>query len=348
MMFRRSHWLIVAITLTTLSPSKSFAWNAAGHKAIALIAYQECSPEVRAKVVGILRNFERYEEDFKTRMPEELADADPMDVERWHFAQASVWPDLARGFKGDDLRKFHRSTWHYINFPIFLNDKSEKTISKKITVNLDTELTTKMKGSDINAEGKMNIAQALEKSIAKLDGDSSSDASKALFTCWLFHLLGDAHQPLHSSALFSKYCFPRGDKGGNTIRARSGQSFRSSSLHSLWDGMLGRGTKLNDAKQKVYRIRTNEDLVGIGEKAALNVEPISWLSESHNLAKSAVYVPQVLDAVNAAESDRDVKKLKIIVLSDQYFQDGGEVSEKRALEAGFRLAAILNSIFGNK
>jgi len=48
---------------------------------------------------------------------------------------------------------------------------------------------------------------------------------------WLFHLIGDIHQPLHSTALFSTKLFPEGDRGTWGVRAAdhgaTGRSGRS-------------------------------------------------------------------------------------------------------------------------
>ena len=43
---------------------------------------------------------------------------------------------------------------------------------------------------------------------------SNSPDVKAMAYCWLFHLVGDIHQPLHCTALFSAEHFPKGDRGG--------------------------------------------------------------------------------------------------------------------------------------
>ena len=53
------------------------------------------------------------------------------------------------------------------------------------------------------------------------------------------HLVGDIHQPLLCTAVFSEQ-FPNGDKGGNDAFVR----IRTSpvKLHAFWDGMLGNGT----------------------------------------------------------------------------------------------------------
>jgi S1/P1 Nuclease len=40
---------------------------------------------------------------------------------------------------------------------------------------------------------------------------------KAIALAWLFHLVGDIHQPLHTAQLFT-FEYPKGDRGGNELR----------------------------------------------------------------------------------------------------------------------------------
>jgi S1/P1 Nuclease len=42
---------------------------------------------------------------------------------------------------------------------------------------------------------------------------------KAIALAWLFHLVGDIHQPLHTAQLFTVE-YPKGDRGGNEICVR--------------------------------------------------------------------------------------------------------------------------------
>jgi hypothetical protein len=64
-----------------------------------------------------------------------------------------------------------------------------------------------------------NILTALADNgeIAASDPDPQK---KAIALSWLFHLVGDVHQPLHTSQLFS-VDYPKGDQGGNQICIRT-------------------------------------------------------------------------------------------------------------------------------
>jgi hypothetical protein len=51
--------------------------------------------------------------------------------DHWIFQQAATWPDLIRG-----NRDYDQPTWHYVNFPLFLN------VERRISVNLSNDYPT--------------------------------------------------------------------------------------------------------------------------------------------------------------------------------------------------------------
>ncbi len=61
----------------------------------------------------------------------------------------------------------------------------------------------------------VNILTALAENerIAKTNNDPGRRANAL---SWLFHLVGDIHQPLHSAQIFTTD-YPNGDRGGNAI-----------------------------------------------------------------------------------------------------------------------------------
>jgi hypothetical protein len=50
---------------------------------------------------------------------------------------------------------------------------------------------------------------------------TGADADKAVAVCWLMHLVGDIHQPLHAVSYYDDD-HPKGDRGGKLLRARDG------------------------------------------------------------------------------------------------------------------------------
>jgi hypothetical protein len=70
--------------------------------------------------------------------------------------------------------------------------------------------------------------------IGKTDTDP---ARKSIALTWLFHLVGDIHQPLHSVQIFTTD-YPNGDGDGNQICVRPGETSKPMNLHQFWDGLL--------------------------------------------------------------------------------------------------------------
>ena len=58
---------------------------------------------------------------------------------------------------------------------------------------------------------------------------------KAIALAWLFHLVGDIHQPLHTAQLFT-VDYPKGDRGGNEICVRVTQAGQPMDLHRFGTG----------------------------------------------------------------------------------------------------------------
>ena len=89
----RKYRLILFIVLLNLC-SSVFSWNAAGHKVIALIAFDHLTPSVKKQVNKILAA------RFHSRYP------------NGRFLKAATWPDRIKGH----TKAYN--TWHYINLPI--------------------------------------------------------------------------------------------------------------------------------------------------------------------------------------------------------------------------------------
>lgn len=191
-----------------LAANSAFAWNALGHKVVAEIAWQRLSPEQRTEIVRTLRRHPRFDEDFAKRI-DETGDDDHLV-----FLHAATWPDIARGIRGPDRSQFGMGPRHYVNFPLLINHV------RPAEVNLAVDRPR-------GPAKQWNIAQATRFSLATIEDDQATPQQNALAYCWLFYLVGDMPQPLHSTALFCER-FPADDRGGNPIKTRQGRI-----LHSL-------------------------------------------------------------------------------------------------------------------
>jgi hypothetical protein len=132
----------------------------------------------------------------------------------------------------------------------------------------------------------------------------------------LVHLLGDLHQPLHVG---------RGDdKGGNDFKIK--YFGKSSNLHRIWDSDLIDGTQLSYTEYSQHLLRTTtQDRVKQHQSGSY----LDWANESKALRMAGIYPPADLEN-----------------LSYQYGYENYSRLEERLVQAGVRLAMVLNRIYG--
>ena len=134
---------------------------------------------------------------------------------------------------------------------------------------------------------------------------------------FLVHFVGDVHQPLHLGNLK--------DRGGGRIRLF--YSGKNVSLHYLWDGGL-----INWNKESLveYAARLNLRVVDTEKSEWQSAKINQWANESRSLALKYAYP---LDDGN---------------LSKEYIERGREVLNQRMVQAGIRLAGLLNQLFNSE
>ncbi|TBX67487.1 hypothetical protein EZL74_09450 [Flavobacterium silvisoli] len=172
-------------------------------------------------------------------------------------------------------------------------------------VNIDRNTTVKELEGD-------NIINTLTKSLNDLDnmkGLSNEEIRMKLL--YIFHLVGDLHQPLHVGY--------KDDKGGNTVQV----SFlgRGTNLHALWDTDIieYKGLDLNDElKMNTY---SAADLAAIKK-----IDVIAWTKDSRSFLKNAY-------------------SLDNAKVSDYYIDSNYTIIQQQILKAGLRLASILEHYF---
>jgi hypothetical protein len=145
--------------------------------------------------------------------------------------QAARWPDELRSTD----RQHHRGPWHYINWP-FKPEGQPPTVQTR-------------------EPDPVNILPALAENERVVKNESDSER-KAVALAWLFHLVGDIHQPLHTTQLFT-VDYPQGDRGGNEICVRVTQTGQPMDLHRFWDRVITSSSNLtrlrNEATPEIAR-----------------------------------------------------------------------------------------------
>ncbi|MCU1336520.1 MAG: hypothetical protein JWO19_2101 [Bryobacterales bacterium] len=301
--------LLILAGATMLAVGPSLAWNRAGHMAMAAIAYDEllrAAPSTVVRVVTILRQHPQYESRWKPQ----VAGMSEQDEERYLFMLAARWPDDVRGDS-----QFDHPEWHYINYP-YRPPGQPRSVP----------------APDPAGE---NIVTAFQRNVAIVQS-AAADDQKAVALCWIFHLMGDSHQPLHTVALFTTQ-FPDGDRGGNLFYIRPDPSNPTTqNLHAYWDNILLTDDHYDAARNRAVGLENTRSRRSLAELAEPHFE--TWVRhESFKLAISAVYRKGKLKG----STDRNHG----ISLPPDYHAASERIAERRLVLSGYRLADFLRTNF---
>jgi hypothetical protein len=229
------------------------------------------------------------------------------DQARFLFMLAARWPDDIRGDSA-----FDHPLWHYINYPY-----------------RPSAQPASLPGPAPAAE---DIVTAFQRNVAVVKS-TAPDPEKAVALCWIFHLMGDAHQPLHAAALVTTQ-FPAGDQGGNLFFIRPYASTETRNLHSYWDGILLTDEHYDAARARAIALEGAHRRRSLGELREPQFE--TWLKkESFELAVSTVYHHGKLQS----GADRDHG----IPVPSDYGAKVRRVAEHRVALSGFRMADLLRN-----
>lgn len=144
----------------------------------------------------------------------------------------------------------------------------------------------------------------------------------------LVHLVGDAHQPLHVNN--------GEDKGANQCIVGWFSKQRKMRLHKIWDSVM-----LNSMGLSYTELAHFLDHSSDAEIVALQTAPLQeWLRESYALHAAVYPVSPTWHSYCQPDNQE-----RIPVLSYRYIYEHKPIIEKRLLQAGMRLAGVLNRLF---
>ncbi len=317
MTIRPSVIALSVLSLVGMFTSGCYAWNSTGHEVVAQIAYDQLSTQARTAVFAVLRNHPRLNEDL-------LHDPDrAQDTDLAMFLRAATWPDMVRYPTNPLTHTENHPKWHYMDFPFELDGVHGPT-------------------PDLQWDGHSdpaNLPQAMEKMLAELKDPTTPKDRKAIDLCWVEHLVGDIHQPLHATSLFSKE-FPQGDQGGNQVFVKDAKNV-SMPLHTYWDGVAGMALDYNSIRKIADRIEAEHPTAQLKDQVS-DPSVIDWAKESFELAKRVVYVNGTLPHLTKTEAISDPNSVP--VLSPEYQQQAIATAHERMALAGGRLAVLLEQI----
>lgn len=299
-------YLFFFLIFVVFSSARLFGWSAAGHEMGGAIAYwylKAHHPQAIPKVVAVLEKHPWYDTSWKPR----LKTLPPENREINLFMFASTFPDEARRTTFGNGEK---SKWHYINYPY------------NLTREPDPEMV------EPNAE--LKLKELISNFAAKKD-----EKQKALDLCWIFHILEDLHQPLHTTAMLDAL-HKTGDKGGNDTYFSFTEEGKPIRLHSFWDGLIKGKPEDIPATAKLWLELPKYQKDSLPELSE-NPDIHNWvLKESFTLAKTVAYQNGTINGVEHSTT----------VVPMSYKTEALAVAEKRVVLSGIRLGMQLGALFG--
>jgi len=295
--------------------STSQAWFGFGHMAVAYVAYQKLTPEKKTRVAKLLKKNPYYKTKWQAMIPAGTP-ADQRDL--MLFMIAATWPDQIKGdakYANDgtaggnqppvgpvawqntgygDLNR--HKYWHFIDTP-FTQDGTTP-LSAIPSPNAETEIAI--------------FRQTLT--------SKSSDKLKSYDLVWLLHLVGDVHQPLHSSTRVGAAEL-EGDNGGNNVKLAD----PSKELHAFWDGLPGDSSNVADA------IAYGKTLAAADAVLAKKTDASDWIKESFDIAQTTVYS----NPIGTGDGP--------FTITQEYKDKAKKIADERVELAGERLANLINN-----
>ena len=323
--------------------SPLLAWNDAGHMTIARIAWDSMSAEDRVSVVKVLRQHPHLESLLLKDRPAEATE------EEWIFLRAAVWADYVRPSKSispdevpnHPLYKFHRGPWHYVNYPYTAGQTSSELPAKQLP-----NETNILKQLDLCRDILIRRTTVDEGRVSGV----SDDQNRAVRMTWLFHLIGDLHQPLHTVALIDPKLFPEaphGDQGGNKLAIRADANSMPKNLHWCWDEMFSTDSRFEQVCKNSERLTHDPMLLTSKQQldAGSHRTFVSWAGESYEVAKTHVYQEGRLKLVLWEQvNSGTVSPGEVPTLAADELKEARKLAAQRVTLAGKRLAETLIDI----
>lgn len=159
-----------------------------------------------------------------------------------------------------------------------------------------------------------DIIMTVERIINELETGGLSAVKEQEHVKMLVHLIGDIHQPLHVGG--------GDDKGGNDVKVR--WFYEDSNIHRVWDSDMIDSRQLSFTELAQSILITTKEQVKDWQDDSIHI----WVKESIDLRDEVYDIP---------ENGR---------IGYRYMYENWQHVEKRILQAGVRLAAVLNNIYG--
>ena len=199
--------------------------------------------------------------------------------------------------------------------------------------------------------------EALALNYGVLANPEAKPAERATALCWVLHVVGDIHQPLHTADLFSAD-YPAGNAAGTLAYVEDPVTGSALPLHLLWDSYTLRSTEAEHIDQAMRDYLKAHPRQQLDELAAFSGpgDFEAWVQESFAIARDFAYAGQLetaQDPDQSMDADRLVKNMiKFIVegispldsapkVPAEYWAEVQRVSARRVTLSGYRMADLI-------
>jgi hypothetical protein len=298
------------------------AWNDAGHMAVALMAYRQLPDGIRVKLIKSLEKHPHFNIYLAADLPPGV------DRNEWVVARAATWPDRVRPESRPPLPdhdRYHHGEWHFIDNPFVPPGQAG------------------INAADLRPHPPHALS-ALHECLTKLKAPATDEQGRAVCLCWVLHLVGDIHQPLHAASLFTaQFPPPAGDRGGNFFFVPN--SRQAPNLHYYWDSLLGEDRHFQAVSLTVDDLLHLQTYSRQALRADLQRREFEdWIEESFRLAVSLVYRGGDLKGL-FVDGYHHHSGGSVPALTPDYEQSARKAALRRGALAGHRLADALTDLF---
>lgn len=286
--------LLLAVAWAACTPA--LGWDDPGHQIVGAIAIQYLKPVTKQRIVALLA-------------------ADTDDLTAHTIVASTNWADYYRDTDRGSTRIRYNATrnWHFVDIELKAPDLSAACFGHPP---LPSGTPASKGPADACAVDK------IDQFVAELKAPDTSAEERLLALKFVLHIVGDMHQPMHSS--------DDHDAGGNQKNI-SAPGLASGRLHSFWDRdtVQSLGTDPFVVAEKLQaRITPTQ------AKQWAQGTPSSWALETFEVAKRHAYKLPAPDSQG------------VYRLSEAYVSDATKTVSLQLSKAGVRLATVLNSAFG--
>jgi hypothetical protein len=281
---------------------------------IASIAYRNLEPTVRSEVVALIK-LNPYYAAWISSLPKDLPQA---DRDMMLFELAATWADA---IKADPS---------YVTDGTENGNRPDKTAFREVVGYKDRakhkywhfiDLPFSEDGTPLQHPPFPNLETALLSLDKSMSDQRQSPEFRSYALVWVLHLVGDAHQPLHTADRYSR-ALPQGDQGGNLVKVC--EATCAANLHGLWNTILG------TEEDPRFAAEFSQELPKV-EVAASDLNVPGWIEESFELAKGKVYAFPIGNGAGPFD------------VTPAYRERARLIAEQQAYKAGLRLANLLNT-----